>query len=207
MAFIEEGFGMAQPKAASESFGPGSLNEFCVFLLPGTGFLGLHGGPGLLFVVLNVIAVNELAGDGVVGMGEPLLLVKGELVFSVHTFHYALGAAEAADSNAVLLEIEVVAVTVGTYALGALVVLIDDAVSGNQCAIGHLLCGLIQVQANLMGLGNGLVVHNDVQGPGEALVVNECPLGGQCLGGKVTLDPGGPVAAADAVLLRQPISL
>ena len=142
--------------------------------------------------------MDEFAGDGVVGVGHPLLRVELKDVLAVHVLHDALGAAEAADSGAVLLEVEVVAVAVGTYASGTLVVLVDDAVGGDQGAVSHLLGGLGQLSADAVGLGDGLVVHDDVQGPGEALVVDQGPLGGQGLGGEVALDAGGPVGAADA---------
>ena len=49
-----------------------------------------------------------------------------------------------------------------------------------------------------MGAGDGLVVHDDVQGPLEALVVDDRPLGGEGLSVEVALDTGGPVGAANA---------
>ena len=131
-------------------------------------------------------------------MGNPLLCVEFKDILAVNILHHTLGAAGAANGGAVFLEIEVVAMAVGTYALGAAVVLADDAVRGLEGAVRNLLRSSGQILADGMGAGNGLIVHNDVQGPLEAVVVNERPLGGQGLIGKVTLNPGGPVGATDA---------
>ncbi len=76
---------------------------FRAFLVGGASI----GTPGALLVALNIIAVDELAGDGIVGMGNPLSLRRDER-YLPSTTSSCPPAAQAADGGAVFLEVEVV---------------------------------------------------------------------------------------------------
>ena len=91
----------------------GGLNELHVLLLA---FLHLRRGQlgtGALLVVLDVVTVDELAGDSVVSVGQSLL-GEDKLILSVHDFNFAFQTAQTADSLAVFLQIEVLGVAVRT---------------------------------------------------------------------------------------------
>ena len=127
--------------------------------------------------------MDELAGQGVVG-GLQLLGGEGEGVLAALVVDLALQAAQAADGLAVL-QVEVAAVAVGAHAGVALVLGVLD-----------VLGGLGDVAADLVGAGHPLVLHQDGQRPGEHLVVNDLPHGGQGQHAGVALGAGHPVGAA-----------